>query len=53
MGGGPAREEYVCGCGLFSENVGHQDLEKQKVRARCRHLWIFSISLAGGVGRGL
>lgn len=28
-------ENTFCRCGLFCENEGHHDLEKQRVRAKC------------------
>ena len=31
-------KNMFCSCGLFSENVGPRDLEKERVRAKCRHL---------------
>ena len=29
-----------CSCVLFSENEGPPDLEKRRVRAKYRHLWV-------------
>ena len=31
-------EKMFCSWGLLSENVGHEDPEKQRVRAKCRPL---------------
>lgn len=44
-------KNMFCSCGLFSENVRHQD-QNPRVRAKYRHQWVLSLRLAwGGGGR--
>lgn len=40
-------KNMFCSWGQFFKNVGPYDLEKQRVGAKCRHLWDMSVRVAG------